>query len=214
LSAPLFPRWSDSILRAALVAGVLVAGGCPVALMAAVRTEWLTGERRPIEQPVAFDHRHHVRDDAVDCHYCHVWVEESAWAGIPPTALCLGCHAQVWNDSPELAPVFASAASGLPLRWKRVHDLADFVYFDHAAHVDRGVGCETCHGRVDLMARVYQVAPLTMGWCLDCHRDPAPHLRPADTITAMGRPEDPVEGARIAAALGIDAPTDCYGCHR
>lgn len=214
LPDPLFPPWSDSVLRGGLLLGVLVAVGCPVTLMAAVRTGWMTGERRAIEQPVAFDHRHHVRDDTIGCLYCHLWAEESAWAGIPPTELCLGCHVQVWNESPKLAPVFESASTGRPIVWNRVYDLADFAFFNHAAHVDRGVGCESCHGRVDLMARVYQAVPLTMGWCLDCHRDPAPHLRPHEAITEMGRPEDPVEGARIAAALGIHPPTDCSGCHR
>jgi hypothetical protein len=173
-----------------LLVVALVVGGCPVVLMGAVRTDWMTGRGRAVEQPVAFDHRHHVRDDGIPCLYCHSGAERSAWAGIPPTDLCLGCHAQIWSSSPELAPVFASASKDEPIAWQRVHRLPDFVYFNHAAHVDRGVGCASCHGAVDQMARVYQVAPLTMGWCLDCHRDPGPDLQ------------------------GTAPPTDCSGCHR
>ena len=167
-----------------------------------------------LDQPVQFDHRHHVRDDGIDCRHCHFDAWRSPTAGVPGTALCMNCHRQVLVDSPLLAPVRRSVATGEPLRWRRVHDLPDFVFFDHRAHVRRGVGCETCHGRVDRMAQVHTVASLGMAWCLDCHRDPVPHLRPLDRITEMGRPPSRAEGRVIADALDVHPPTHCSTCHR
>jgi hypothetical protein len=143
-----------------------------------------------VQQPVPFDHRHHVRDDGIDCLYCHYEAPRSKFAGVPPTSVCMGCHGQVWQESDRLAPLRASWFDGEPLHWRHVHRLPDFVYFDRSAHVGHGVGCVECHGRVDQMAAVYAVAPLTMQWCLDCHRDPDPHLRPESEITGMGRPPE------------------------
>jgi hypothetical protein len=213
----LFPRWTDHVVRPSLVVvfGGLVAA--PVALMVWVRTPYVTGQYNPRDQPVLFDHRHHVRDDGVGCEYCHYTARRSPFAGVPPTALCMGCHSQIWNDSPLLEPVRRSYFTGEPLRWRRVNALPDHVYFDHAAHVTRGVGCASCHGRVDLMAQVYQVAPLTMAWCLDCHRDPEPHLRPLDAVADMAwRPARPARevGREVRAALHVAPPTDCTACHR
>ena len=185
--------------------------------MAWVRTPFATGQYRPLEQPVPFDHRHHVRDDAIDCRYCHDLVERSPYAGVPPSERCMNCHAQIWNDSALLDPVRRSFFEDRPIAWRRVHRLPDFVFFDHAAHVSHGVGCEECHGRVDRMARVYQVAPLTMRWCLDCHRDPAPHLRPPELVTAMGwtPPGDArAIGEEIARRYAVRSLTSCTTCHR
>src|SRR5262249_10487896 len=134
--------------------------------------------------PIPFDHRHHVRDDGIDCLFCHDGADRSAYAGIPGADRCMGCHAQIWNDSSLIAPIRDSAATGRAIRWRRVHSLPDFVYFDHSIHVTRGIGCVECHGDVDNMAAVFQVHRLNMSWCLDCHRDPMPHLRPRDQITS------------------------------
>lgn len=215
--AALFPRWSDSLLRVAIVAVVAVAVGVPVFLMAWVRTPYVTGESDPLTQPVEFDHRHHVADDGIDCRYCHDLVERSPYAGIPPTSRCLNCHSQIWNTSPLLEPVWASYFLDRPIPWVRVHRLPGFVYFDHSIHVSKGVGCESCHGRVDQMARVFQVAPLTMAWCLDCHRAPERHLRPRSAITVMGwTPPRPQEefGLELKRLYGVRELTTCTACHR
>lgn len=216
MGAP-FPRWSDSVLRVALIGLALVVVGVPSLSMAWMRSPLHTDTDKPLEQPVEFDHRHHVRDDGIDCGYCHHDAFRAPTAGVPATELCMGCHGQIWSQSPLLEPVRQSYFSDQPIRWRRVHDLPDFVFFDHSAHVRRGVGCESCHGRVDTMGRVYAVAPLTMKWCLDCHRDPIAHLRPPEAATVMGwtPPEpQPSYGRRLAAELAIRAPTHCTGCHR
>jgi hypothetical protein len=213
----LFPRGSDAVLRLALAAIAAVVVGVPLFLMWWVRTPYVTGQFREFAQPIPFDHRHHVVDDGIDCLYCHVDAERSPRAGVPPTELCMNCHNQIWNSSPALALVWRSAREQRPIPWRRVTSLPDFVFFDHAIHVNKGVGCETCHGRVDEMARVYQVAPLTMGWCLDCHRAPERHLRPVSAITAMGYRAEAAgadAGRALAREYGIRRPTHCTACHR
>lgn len=151
--APL-PRWSDSVFRAVLLVGALVVLGVPTLLMAWVRTDGQNEVGIEVEQPIEFDHRHHARDDGIRCLYCHHEAERGPTAGVPDTALCMGCHNQIWNDSPQTAPIRESWDHRTPIRWRRVTRLPDFVFFDHSAHVSNGVGCETCHGRVDLMASV------------------------------------------------------------
>jgi Cytochrome c7 and related cytochrome c len=185
----------------------------PTAFLVAVRTPFVTGEGRPIEQPIPFDHRHHVRDDGIDCRYCHDLVERTASAGVPPTERCLNCHSQIWSESPLLQRVWESRASDRPIPWRRVYRLPGFVYFDHSVHVSHGVGCFSCHGAVDGMARVYQAVPLTMRWCLDCHRDPAPHLRPQGRITAM-EPAALARAGRTDDLPEVHPGTDCTTCHR
>jgi hypothetical protein len=218
MDGSLFPRWSTGAFRWALALSAILIVGTPCMLMAWVRTDYVTGAGELATQPVMFDHRHHVVDDGIDCRYCHWAAERSAYAGVPAASVCMNCHAQVWKDSPALALVRASAASGTPIRWTRVHQLPDFVFFNHAAHVERGVGCESCHGRVDRMARIAQQKPLTMGWCLDCHRHPEREARPQERITAMGwQPEGETReqvGARIVGERHLAPPTACSGCHR
>jgi hypothetical protein len=171
----LFPPWTNTATRVALIGVVVLGVGALAAPMMFARSPFATGQANPVLQPIAFDHRHHVQDDGIACLYCHEGAERSPYAGIPPTERCMGCHAQVWNDSAAIAPVLESARTGEPIRWQRVHSLPDFVYFDHSVHVAHDVACATCHGRVDQMAAVYQVMPLTMSWCLDCHRRQAPN---------------------------------------
>jgi Cytochrome c7 and related cytochrome c len=215
---PLFQPSSDTKLRIFLVTGAAAAGALPIAMILWVRTPYVTQQYDAVDQPLAFDHRHHVRDDGIDCAFCHYEATRSPYAGVPPTSLCMNCHSQVWQESTRLEPVRASWFADRPIRWQRVHKLPAFVYFDHSAHVSHGVGCVECHGRVDTMPRVYAVAPLTMRWCLDCHRDPDPHLRPQSEITDMewspARPRREV-GAEIRAKLALAPPVEtCTGCHR
>ncbi len=213
----LFPPWSDTLFRLCLVLAALGVASIPVSAMLWVRTPYVTGVGHPVDQPIAFDHRHHVRDEGIDCLYCHYDATRSKAAGVPPTSVCMNCHSQVWPQAERLAPVRASFLEDRPIRWRRVHQLAQFVYFDHSAHVSHGVGCVECHGRVDTMAAVYPTSPLTMEWCIDCHRDPAPHLRPQSEITNMEwTPEKPRRtiGDEIRAELQIAPPVNCSGCHR
>jgi hypothetical protein len=214
--ARLFAPFADTAFRIALLG--LISGGAALVLVpfVYVRTPYNDNREFPVDQPVQFDHRHHVKDDGIDCRFCHSAVEKTAYAGIPSTELCMGCHNEVWQKSALLEPVRRSYFSGQPLPWNRVHKLPDFVYFNHAIHVNKGVGCVTCHGRVDQMPLDYQVAPLTMGWCLDCHRNPAPNLRPLDQITNMAwePPSDPRFATELAQALGVRSLTYCTACHR
>ena len=170
----LFPPWSNTATYVVLIAAVVLGAGALAVPILYARSPYATGEDDPVLQPIAFDHRHHVRDDGVACLYCHDGAERSPYAGIPPTERCMGCHAQIWNDSTAIAPLLESWRTGTPIRWQRVHSLPDFVYFDHSVHIARHLDCSNCHGRVDEMAAVYQVAPLSMEWCLDCHRRLAP----------------------------------------
>jgi hypothetical protein len=166
----------------------------------------------PSPQPIPFSHKHHVGDVGLDCRYCHSTVETAAFAGMPATETCLTCHSQLFVDAPLLAPLHRSAATGLPIAWTRLHKLPDFVYFDHSIHVAKGVGCVECHGRVDQMSLEWRSEPLQMQWCLDCHRDPRPHLRPHDAVFSML----PVAVAS-ASAVTLQSTrrlTDCSTCHR
>jgi hypothetical protein len=213
--ASLFPPWSNTAIRLGIALGFASVASAGAAAFVFVRSPWRRKEFEAIDQPVEFDHRHHAQDAAIDCRYCHNTVEKAATAGIPSTDKCMGCHAQIWNQSPMLEPVRRSYFSGMPIAWNRVHDLPGFAYFDHSVHVMHGIGCVSCHGRVDRMARVVQVASLTMDWCLDCHRAPERSLRPVDQVTNMqwrrGPGEDPPQ---LAADLGVERLTHCSTCHR
>lgn len=182
-----------------------------------VRTPFYSREDYPVYQPVQFDHRHHVADDAIDCRYCHQLVETSSSAGYPSVGTCMNCHAQIWNKSPTLKPVRTAYFDDLPIRWQRVHRLPDYVYFNHSIHLAKGVGCAECHGRVDEMAAVMQVNPMTMGWCLECHRDPAPRLRPREALFDMtwSPPADRrALGEELMAMYQVHTRTSCTTCHR
>lgn len=168
-------------------------------------------------QPVPYSHRLHAGELGIDCRYCHASVEVSPVANLPPTKVCMNCHHVIKRDSELLAPIRDSASTGTPMRWIRVHDVGDYVYFEHRSHIRAGVGCVDCHGRIDQMEIVAQAEPLSMAWCLDCHRDPEPHLRPVAEVTNMEwtRPRNHVEMARqMRNEKRIEPPTDCTGCHR
>jgi hypothetical protein len=213
----LFTPKSNALLMTVLGVLALGAAGTVGGLLLYWRTPYGTNQGTPVMQPVQFDHRHHVQDDLIDCRYCHSSVEKAPSAGIPPTELCLACHSQVWNKSPLLDQVRASWFTGMPIVWTRVHKLPDFVYFNHAIHVTKGIGCVECHGRVDQMAAIEQAQPLTMGFCLDCHRNPRPRLRPVEEITNM-RWEPPADraalGAQLATRYDVKARVSCTTCHR
>jgi hypothetical protein len=181
------------------------------------RSSYVTRAHEFIEQPIQFSHLHHVTDDGIDCRYCHTSVETSPFAGIPPTKTCMNCHSQLFTTAPILEPVRASFREDRPLHWVRVHDLPDFVYFNHSVHVKKGIGCESCHGRVDEMPLMEQQNSLQMEWCLNCHRNPAQFVRPRDQVTTMGyRPSEPqsVIGPRLVQEYGIQSLTSCSTCHR
>lgn len=187
----LFPRWTNAVARGSLLAVFAIAGGVPVALMLWVRTSYATGEHASITQPVPFDHRIHANALKIDCRYCHSTVEHAASAGLPPTTACVGCHNSVLLESATFAPVRASLTSGRPIEWRRVNALPDFVFFNHSIHVAKGVSCATCHGDVARMAQVRQATPMSMNWCVSCHRDPdvsrAKHTRNLTSCTTCHR---------------------------
>lgn len=212
----LFSPASNSIFSAVLAVAAVTLVGVPLALWLYVRTPYNTGLGQEVTQPVVFDHRHHVGDDGIDCRYCHYTVERSPYAGVPPTALCMNCHGQIWNASVLLTPVRESYFNDTPIVWNRVSSVPDFVFFNHAIHVQRGVGCVSCHGRVDQMASVYKTEPMTMEWCLACHEDPAPNLRPQELITDLTWVADDPRalGERIMKDRNIRPATDCSACHR
>ena len=220
--AQIFHPSTNTISRLSIVGVVLLV----VALSATVFGFNYTYGRRmfvPIEQPVQFSHKHHVSDDGIDCRYCHTSVEESAFAGIPPTHTCMTCHSQIWADSPLIQPVRQSYTDGKPIEWVRVHDRPDFVYFNHSIHVKKGVGCVTCHGQVDEMPLTWQAETMTMDWCVDCHREPQRHLRPREEVFNMEWQPPKGKQAQLALAQSLaqeyhirspEQLTNCSMCHR
>lgn len=218
--AAIFPRRTNVIARGSLLAIAIVALGLPLVLMGWVRTPLVTGKGDRIVQPIPFDHRIHAHALHVDCTYCHSTVTTAASAGVPPTAACVGCHNTALLASTTFAPIRASLLSGKPIVWQRVNALPDFAFFNHSIHIAKGVGCETCHGRVDQMAQVSQATSMSMGWCVSCHRDPAPNLRPRDDITTMGwgagrtSAERAAAGERFMQEYRIARKTTCSTCHR
>jgi Cytochrome c7 and related cytochrome c len=181
----IFDRSSNALARMSLILTGLIVIALGVTLDQLQRSPWVTKQGQRADQPVPFSHKHHVTGLGIQCQYCHTTVERSSYAGIPPTKTCMNCHAQIWTNAQLLEPVRQSWATGESIRWIRVHDLPDYVYFNHSIHVNKGIGCSSCHGRVDLMPIMYQENSLQMEWCLSCHRDPAKNLRPANQIYNM-----------------------------
>ena len=215
-----FPKSANPWSKASLIflLFLVVLGGWTILTLQ--RSDFVTTANEYIEQPVQFSHQHHAGGIGIECRYCHTSVEVSPSAGIPPTKTCINCHSQIWNTAPYLEPVRASYRDNTPLNWIRVHDLPDFVYFNHSIHIRKGVGCETCHGRVDRMPLIRQVQSLQMEWCLDCHRDPSRFVRPLDAITTMGYQPATAQselGPRLVRdykIAGVEELTSCSVCHR
>jgi hypothetical protein len=213
----LFHPSTNTLARVLIYGGALFVGGLLWTLYTLDRSPYVTEEGVDREQPVPFSHAHHVGDVGIDCRYCHTSVEESPFAGIPPTRTCINCHSQLWADSPLLEPVRESFRTGEPLRWTRVNDLPDYAYFDHSIHIHKGVGCVTCHGPVDQMPLMWKGESLQMEWCLDCHRNPEDYLRPREEVfNPRWTPEEPQEelGARLKELYDVRPRTDCSTCHR
>lgn len=217
--AQIFSQQASQLVYVALYGLLALVLVVPIAWATVDRSPWVTGQYAAAGQPVPFSHAHHVGEVGLSCQYCHQDTKISASAGLPASEVCMTCHSQILKDAPVLAPIRASFQSGKPVVWNRVNALPDYVYFNHAAHVNNGVGCVTCHGRVDDMPLMQQAAPLTMEWCLNCHRDPAPNLRPESAEFSMDwTPADVPRklGAALLAHFHIhpDTLTDCYVCHR
>src|SRR6184192_221043 len=229
----IFHRSANVISRTSIYAGILTLAATLWVCVAWQRSPYVTYAAAAKPQPVPFSHQHHVGGLGIDCRYCHTSVEVSSFAGIPPTRTCMNCHAQIWTGAPMLEPVRESFSSGKSLIWNRVNDLPDFVYFNHSIHVNKGVGCNTCHGPVDRMPLMYNYASLQMEWCLDCHRAPEKYLRPRDQVFNM-RYEEPsgskpveVDGKEYTDQLALGKHlvqkyhlrtvmdiTSCNTCHR
>lgn len=200
-----------------ILALVVLAGGSGALFQLIANSTYATRQGDAREQPIPFSHAHHVGSMGIDCRYCHTSVENSDFSVVPPTKTCLNCHSQIWIDSPTLEPVRASFRTNESIRWTKVYDLPDFVYFNHSIHIYKGVGCETCHGRIDTQPLTFQEPNLQMRWCLDCHRNPEKYLRPRDQITTMGyEPPEPQEqlGARLVKEYHVQKLETCWTCHR
>ncbi len=215
----LFGHYANTTLRVVLMAVAVLPIAGIVAAAVTPRTPFVTGQDLVTNQTVPFSHEHHAGEDGIDCRYCHSSVETSPVAGIPPTEVCMTCHSQLFANAPILSPVRDSFAHDQPMTWKRVHVLPDYVYFDHSIHIAKGVGCTTCHGQVDQMPLMGQAKPMTMEWCLDCHRAPEKYLRKADEVFS-GSWSPPANqkslGRELLIHYLIDKThlTDCSVCHR
>jgi hypothetical protein len=202
-------------LAVAAVAILIVVGG--------VGFFWYYGSPKYLDagyrpaQPIPYNHKIHAGDNGIDCRYCHTSVEYTAQAAIPPLQTCMNCHSMIRTESDTVKAMTALYVSGEPIKWVRVHDIPDYAYFNHSIHIAKGIGCSSCHGRIDQMEKVEQVKPLSMGWCLECHRNPDQYIRPLDQITNMAwEPgENQAEYARqMKTERDIKPPTDCATCHR
>ncbi|KAB2964883.1 MAG: cytochrome c3 family protein [Thermoanaerobaculia bacterium] len=215
--AQLFPRSANALARGSVVLLLFLLAGVGAAVFSLARSGYVTRQGLVLEQPVPFSHDHHVGQIGIDCRYCHTAVETTAAAGIPPTATCMNCHNQLWTNAAMLEPVRASFRDGKPLEWNRVHDLPEFTYFNHSIHVAKGVACVTCHGQVDRMPLMYQFATLQMQWCLDCHKDPVPNIRPREEVTNVAWTPPAgfeQEQLRLASLYNVQSKTSCSTCHR
>ncbi|MBV9241991.1 MAG: cytochrome c3 family protein [Acidobacteria bacterium] len=218
--AQFFKRSANNIARISIGVVVILGGVAFLAYTQIARSSYLTNRYLERQQPVQFSHKHHVGDDGIDCRYCHQTVETTATAGMPSSQTCMNCHSQLWNDSPYLEPVRASFRDNKPIQWERVHDLPEYVYFNHSIHVAKGVGCSTCHGQIDNMPAVYQENTLQMEWCLACHREPEKYIRPKSEVFSMQWQDgdiDDKERADLKKEYHIrskEMMTSCSVCHR
>jgi cytochrome c7-like protein len=215
--AQIFHRSTNTISRVSVFGGLAILILLLTLVAAINRSSYVTEVGVARAQPVQFSHKHHVSDDGIDCRYCHTSVEESSFAGIPSTKICMNCHTQIWPDSPALEPVRASFRTGRAVEWTRVHNLPGFVYFDHSIHVNKGVGCATCHGRVDQMPLMWRENSLYMEWCLECHRNPERFVRPREQVFSMEwqPPSDQIAlGTKLVQQYKIEKLTSCSVCHR
>lgn len=215
--AQIFHPSTNTLSRLSLFGAFFVLAAFAWLVNAVNRSAYVTREGVARAQPVPFSHKHHIGGLGIDCRYCHTSVEDSAFAGIPPTKTCMTCHAQIWVDSPMLEPVRQSYRTGQPMVWTRVNDLPDFAYFNHSIHVKKGMGCVTCHGRVDQMPLMWQAASLQMEWCLECHRAPERFVRPRELVFQMSgeAPHTPTAlEQHLVQEYGITSLTSCSVCHR
>jgi len=218
--AQLFRPGANAILRVALVSFIAVPAAVLGGAAALQRTSYVTGQHEFVDQPVPFSHQHHVADLGLDCRFCHTGVETGAYAGVPPTKTCMTCHSQIWTNAKMLAPVRDSFATGEPIAWNRVNDLPGYVYFDHHVHVRNGAPCAACHGDVSKMPLTVKAAPMTMQFCLDCHRAPATRLAPKARVfdpqvyEAIAQEDAKAIHQRVAQLPKTQALTDCSVCHR
>jgi hypothetical protein len=200
--AQIFHRSMNAFSRATILGFVFILAIIGWMLWLFYNSSWATQVDVARDQPVQFSHEHHVAGLGIDCRYCHTSVEDSSFAGVPATEVCMQCHSIIWSDSPKLAPVRESFKTGKSLQWTRVHDVPDYAYFNHVIHVKKGIGCATCHGKVNEMPLMWREETLHMKWCLDCHRDPARHVRPRERVFSMTwKPED---DGLTQAELGSD----------
>ena len=217
--AQVFPRSANWASKASILAALLIVASILGVVLNINRIDYVSMVDVAIDQPVHFSHKHHVTGMGIDCRYCHTTVEVSAFAGVPPTETCMTCHSQIWTEAPILEPVRASFRDNTPIEWNRVHDLPDFVYFNHSIHVSQGIGCQSCHGQVDQMPLMKKAHTLNMEWCLDCHRDPAQFIRPREQVFNMNY-EYPANQETLGKSLVADYDvqtsqlTNCSICHR
>lgn len=217
--AQLFHPSANTIARASIFGALLLVVVVSWVGGALVRSPYVTEANVAREQPVPFSHQHHVSGLGIDCRFCHTSVTDSSYAGLPPTKTCMTCHSKIWTNAAMLEPVRSSWATGRPIEWTRVHNLPDFAYFNHSIHVQKGIGCSTCHGRVDQMPLTWQVASLRMEWCLGCHREPERYIRPREQVFDMEwtPPKDQEAlGRRLVQEyhVPVERLQDCYTCHR
>ena len=213
----IFHRSTNTIAKVSIFGAVFFIAALIGLFMEIDRSPWNTDARVAREQPIQFSHERHVAGNGIDCRYCHTSVEDSEFAGIPPTKTCMNCHSEIFSNSQFLEPVRESFRSGRSILWTRVHDLPDFVYFNHSIHVHKGVGCTTCHGRVDRMPLMYQEQSLQMEWCVGCHREPERYVRPRDqvfSIDYVAPSNQPELGRQLVADYQIQKLTSCSTCHR
>lgn len=216
--ANIFPKWANKLPKMIIIAAIIVVTALTIAMTAFLTPKYSNVGYQPI-QPVPFDHYLHVGQLGMDCRYCHTYVDRSPHSNVPSASTCMNCHNQVKTDSPLLAPIRESYDSGMPVNWVRIHDTPDYVYFNHTVHINRGVSCVECHGKINEMPVVFQSKSLTMQFCLDCHRKPELKVRPLDKVFDLNwkaeSPKAQLEmGKKFVHDWKINPPVSCSGCHR